>query len=36
MVFVLQGGEHAVEGEPSSSSQSALNHDVLSGSKPGV
>lgn len=36
MVTVLQGGEHAVEGEPSSSSRSALDHDVLSGSKPGV
>ncbi|ESW16194.1 hypothetical protein PHAVU_007G136500 [Phaseolus vulgaris] len=32
----LKGGEHAVEGEPSSSSQSALNHDVLSGSNPGA
>ncbi|RDX93914.1 Nuclear pore complex protein NUP1, partial [Mucuna pruriens] len=32
----LKGGEHAVEGEPSSSSQSALDYDVLSGSKPGA
>ncbi|KAK7356525.1 hypothetical protein VNO80_15798 [Phaseolus coccineus] len=32
----LKGGEHAVEGEPSSSSLSSLNHDVLSGSKPGA
>ncbi|TKY51774.1 Nuclear pore complex protein NUP1 [Spatholobus suberectus] len=30
----LKGGGHAVEGEPSSSSRSALDHDVLSGSKP--
>lgn len=36
MVSVLQGGEHAVEDEPSLSSQSAFNHDVHSGSKTGV
>ncbi|CAJ1976593.1 unnamed protein product [Sphenostylis stenocarpa] len=33
---ILKGGEHVVEGEPSSSSQPALNHDVLSGSIPGA
>ncbi|KAK7391556.1 hypothetical protein VNO78_19972 [Psophocarpus tetragonolobus] len=32
----LKGGGHAVEGEPSSSSQSALDHDVLSRSKQGA
>ncbi|KAG4997878.1 hypothetical protein JHK82_028650 [Glycine max] len=32
----LKGGGCAVEGEPSSSSQFALNHDVRSGSKLGV
>ncbi|KAL2324993.1 hypothetical protein Fmac_024051 [Flemingia macrophylla] len=32
----LRGGGRAVEGEPSSSSQSALDHDMLSGSKLGA
>ncbi|WVY99259.1 hypothetical protein V8G54_031410 [Vigna mungo] len=32
----LKGGEHAVEDEPSLSSQSAFNHDVHSGSKTGA
>ncbi|XP_047157661.1 nuclear pore complex protein NUP1-like [Vigna umbellata] len=32
----LKGGDHAVEDEPSFSSQSAFNHDVLSGSKTGA